>query len=188
MSRHSGTRRGTRLKPEARLLIESLLATCTPTSLIKKQLVTKFGCSDRSAGMWITQAVDMMADEAKPFEKDARRAQLRVAFSDFYQKALLARQFNSAVTALDRLCKLDGLYAPDDQTTKVMTGVVERDPDKLRERIRTLASKFPHLLEPRAEAAAALAAEPAPEEPPTAGDEEAPPNIDDPSDPDDSGD
>lgn len=141
-------KRGSKLKPEARLFVESLLATCTPHPVIKAQIAKKFGVGERQAANWIKATYEELAIEARPRQKDERRAQMRAALSDFYQKALLARQFNAAVTALDRLCKLDGLYAPDEVAIKALGGVVERDPDKLRERIRTLAAKMPHLLQP----------------------------------------
>lgn len=136
------------MKPEQRLLVESYLATMTPHSVIKKEIAKKYGIREERVGEWIRNVYDMLRMEADPIKKDERRAQLRAALGDFYQKALLARQFNAAVTALDRLCKIDGLYAPDEVEITAKSGVAERDPDKVRERIRQLAAKMPHLVQP----------------------------------------
>lgn len=156
--------RGKLLRPEQRLFVESLLATCTPTQVIIKQIGLKFGIKERQAKNWISATYAALAEEARPIEKAERRAQMRASLGDFYQKALLARQFNAAVTALDRLCKLDGLYAPEEVAVRAVGGMVERDPEKLRERIRTLAAKMPHLIQPSPEPPADLVASSLPSE------------------------
>lgn len=133
--------RGSRLKPEQRLFVESMLATQTPASVIKREGAKKFGKSENTIENWISQVYELLGAEADPIKKDERRALMRQALGDFYQKALLARQFNAAVTALDRLCKLDGLYRPEEVEVFDKRGVAERDPDKIRERMRELSKR-----------------------------------------------
>lgn len=135
-------------RPEQRLYIEGMLATMTPLAIIVREAAKRFDVTEMTAKGWYTRTLLQLGDEAQQIEKDWRRAQMRAAFSDFYQKALIAKQFNSAITALDRLCKLDGLYAPEELTVANKQGVAERDPDKVRQRIKELAAKMPYLLQP----------------------------------------
>jgi len=137
------------MKPEHRLFVESLLATHTPDSVIKREGAKKFGKSESTIGNWISQVYGLLSAEADPVKKDERRALMRQTLGDFYQKALLARQFNAAIQALDKLCRLDGLYSPEE--VDVLTdkrGVAERDPDKDRERVRELLRRNPQFTQP----------------------------------------
>jgi hypothetical protein len=137
------------LKHDQRLFVEGLLATCTPPSLVVREVMKKYGIKERQAWEWYKATFASLAAEARTVDKDGRRAQMRATFSDCYQKALLARNFNAAVQALDRLCRLDGLYAPEElEANNKRGGVAERDPEKVRERIKELAGKMPHLVQP----------------------------------------
>lgn len=142
---------GARLKPDQRLFVESLLATQTPSSIIKREGAKKFGKSESTIECWIEKVYKLLAAEADPVKKDERRAIMRATLGDFYQKALLARHFNSAIQALDKLCKLDGLYRPEEHEVLDKRGVAERDPDKVRDRIRDLAGRMPWLMQPTEE-------------------------------------
>jgi hypothetical protein len=136
--------KGSRLKADERLFVESLLASVTPHAIIRREIQKRFGINERRASAWISYVYALLAEEAKPQAKDERRAQMRNVLGDFYQKAVLAKNFNAAVTALDRMCKLDGLYAPEQHDVRHQ-GALDRDPDRVRQRIRELARKNPHL-------------------------------------------
>lgn len=139
--------RGIHFTPPIKMFVESLLASCTPDSVIAREVAKRFpGATEKHARRWIKETYERLALEAKPRDKVQRRAVMRSAFQDFYQKALLARNFNSAVIALDRLAKLDGLYAAEQLDVR-HAGLLERDPDKIRERIAKLAAKNPHLVQ-----------------------------------------
>lgn len=129
------------IPPERRLYIEGLLAACTPHSIVAREIARKFGIKPPGAMRWIRGVYALWALEAEPIVRDDRRNQMRAAFSDFYQKALLSRAWNAAGLALDRLAKLDGLYAPE--RVDVGFGIPgERvEPSRVRGRIRELLAR-----------------------------------------------
>jgi hypothetical protein len=82
------------------------------SSAIVHAVCTEYGISERMAYKDIRAAFALLElDDAQ--ERDSRRAQIRHSLQMLYRRCLKRADFRGAGFALDRLCKLDGLYPSD---------------------------------------------------------------------------
>ena len=146
----SSAARAPRLPPEREAEVARLLSQCVPHPKIVAYLSQTWGCTDRAVRRAIRE-VYYRWSKLPSTDPLARREQMRQAMFDFYGKALKAGAYSAAVTALDRLCKLDGLFAPDvtqeRASTAAAAGVTDTDPDRVRARIQDLARKYGYTAE-----------------------------------------
>lgn len=133
--------RKARMKPERQYEIERLLTQCVPHPQIRRYLSQKWGITEHTVDAYVRETYRRWA--ALPaMDKDGRREQMRQVLSEFYQRAMRAGNHSAAVTALDRLSKLDGLYAPEKVEVRDSSAeVASTDPDRVRQRIVELYRK-----------------------------------------------
>lgn len=134
-----GMRRHT---PERLALVEAALRCLTSHHVIEERFSKEWKIQKRAVREYVTAVYRAWAEQAEA-SKDFRREQMRIAFQDFYEKTMRVDatekgpDFKAAVTALDRLCKLEGVYEPD----KVFVdgpGASFKNAEQIRERITEL--------------------------------------------------
>lgn len=116
-TRTSGPQKGTGPKPRPvsiarRKEVDACLALCMRHSDIVVHIQERFKISERQVHYDINQAYrrhEEDDDEIRP----KRKATMRRTMEALYRKCLVERDLKAAVQVLDRLCKLDGLYAPE---------------------------------------------------------------------------
>ena len=79
---------------------------------IAKRISEDFNVSIEQSRLDI-KAVYRSMQEASVHERPMRAHNMRRSMQAFYRQALQAKQFKAALAALDRLCRLDGLYAAE---------------------------------------------------------------------------
>lgn len=141
----NGPKRAPRLPPEREAEISRLLSQCVPHAQIIAFLSQKWGVKDNTIRVYISEVYHRWA-QLPALDPVGRKEQMRQALMDFYTKAMKGGAYSAAVTALDRLCKLDGLYVPEVSAMRGELGdrspaVVDTDPDRVRARIAALVRK-----------------------------------------------
>lgn len=146
--------------------VADLLARVVPIRRIIKQKSADWGCSPARVETYIKRAYADLSALAE-LGKVARRDQYRDAISEVLQECMAERtvydregneldvgprDLKTAITAIDRLIKLDGCYPVENKRVTVETAETPSNPDKIRERIAALMQN-PEAL---ARAAAAL--------------------------------
>lgn len=123
--------------------VEKLIAVCG-SRLTAERILVRRGLTVEEARKALDGAYARLA-AVPPISPDARREVMRGSLSELYAKSLAKGHFNAALGALDKLCKLDGLYAPTKVEAKVteQRSIYESDPDRVRARIRDLLAKHP---------------------------------------------
>lgn len=146
MPSYPGPKRSPRLPREREAEVSRLLSQCVPHAQIVAYLSQKWNVHESTIRNYIHEVYHRWA-ELPSLDPTSRKEQMRQAMMDFYQKALKGGAYSAAVTALDRLCKLDGLYAPDvvvarGELNKDSQSVADTDPDRVRARIGELVRKY----------------------------------------------
>lgn len=134
--------RNARIPRERVFELERLLTQCVPHPQIKRYCAAKWGITEHTVEGYIREVYRRWG--AMPsLDREGRKEQMRQTLNDFYQSARKAGAYSAAATALDRMCKLDGLYAPEKVEVGVgaSTAVTETAPDKIRDRIRELYTR-----------------------------------------------
>jgi hypothetical protein len=131
-----------RLPPDREAEVSRLLSQCVPSAQIREYLSAKWKCKPDQVQKAINE-VYFRWSKLPAQDRESRREQMREAFFAFYQRAMKAGSHGPAVTAMDRLCKLDGLYQPDriEVAEGVGQSLPESDPSKIRQRIVDLYRK-----------------------------------------------
>lgn len=143
-------RRSLRNDPERAKAVEAMWAAMVPAYRIARELAPKFDCAERTIFRDL-EALLAKLRGARPqgTKLEERRDQLRAAFDDLYRKALLDKDWRAAGMALDRLGKLDGLFAPEQVEVqhggKVQVDVAERSSQSRRARVAELMAKAKQL-------------------------------------------
>jgi hypothetical protein len=102
----------TKRMPEGRLkIIENMLAACVPGVIIERRMSTEWRISTRQVRRYVQRVLERWAEQAKVVAP-LRRYQLRVMMEDIYSKAREGNELGIAITAADRLARLDGGYEP----------------------------------------------------------------------------
>jgi hypothetical protein len=116
-TRTSGAQKGTGPKPRPvsiarRKEVDACLALCMRHSDIVVHIKKKFQISERQVHYDINQAYrrhEEDEDDARP----KRKNNMRRTMEALYRKCLIENDLKAGIQVLDRLCKLDGLYAPE---------------------------------------------------------------------------
>lgn len=102
--------------PEERLgLVEELLCEQLSRRAIERQLSELWGVTGRTIRNYVRKVFDRWAQERReesPEEREARFEQVERSFARVYRRAYSKGDHIAAVQALDRICRLRGLY-PD---------------------------------------------------------------------------
>jgi len=93
--------------------VVKMLASQRSHREISLALQEKYKCCSRQSYNYIKHAYRRMESEDK-VAKPMRKVAMRNTLQYFYQEAMKAKQFAPALAALDRMCKIDGLYAPEE--------------------------------------------------------------------------
>lgn len=126
--------------------IAKMLLIQTPKLDIIESIENRFKIDATTAARW----VDYVFNLFDPTSTDAARKELmRQSFGTVLAGCLAADEYATAVSVLDKLCKLDGLYEPAqiETDTTVSLPPEESDPEKIRERMKSLLADKPELLE-----------------------------------------
>lgn len=91
--------------------VEQLLAMQVSSSEIQRQVCDEFGCSARTVRQDIQRTYERWEVESEK-ERPLRRHQMRQSLRALMQRAVNDSQWNVAIQACDRLCRLDGLFEP----------------------------------------------------------------------------
>jgi len=123
--------------------VHKLLAKQVSHREIQLRIQEKFGCSGRQGYNYIKHSYARMASEDK-LAKPMRKLSMRVALQHFYQKALSDKAYAPALAALDRLCKLDGLYVPEEVSIShsVQARVEQMTSDDQRRQLEKLFAQY----------------------------------------------
>ncbi len=129
--------------------VADMLAQMIPNRQIRSRLSEEWGVTPQYVEKLIEQAYAELAGLGK-FGGAARKDQMRDAFAEFYQECMSVGNLQAAAMALDRLAKIDGVYAEDRQkiqhdVSPELAGKMNA-PDAIRERIAELVQK-PELVE-----------------------------------------
>lgn len=111
---HAGEGEVTRLDSEKRITrAEELLCTQYTSRQIINALVDEFGVVARTAYAYLKAAYERLHDDdSDAVARGLRKAKARATWQRQYQRCLSCNDMAAANYALDRLCKLDGHYAP----------------------------------------------------------------------------
>lgn len=101
-----------RLNEDGVRWVEKALALQMSHREIVAKAAVKFGCAERTAYRWIAKVYERMEKQAVR-EKPMRRQQMVLSLRTIMQRAMETNDLRAAIAALDRICRLYGLY--DDQ-------------------------------------------------------------------------
>lgn len=121
-----------RPRPEVVKLVETLIAGQLRPSEIAARVQEKFGLHPRTGHRYIAIVRATMAteeDENRPYHRHYIRATLRT----IVQRALARDQLAAAVAAVDRIARLDGLYAETKVDVRHSGSIDQRYVDMPRE-------------------------------------------------------
>lgn len=122
--------------------IETQLRACKAHSKIEAEGAALFHVHRKTIRDWIRRVYlewQAAGNATREFDRDKMRA----SFEEFYELAMRADatekgpDYKAAATALDRLCKLLGVYEPDKIQVETPPGSF-RDPDSIRDRVDQL--------------------------------------------------
>jgi hypothetical protein len=104
-------RPGPKRPPDRMRAVEILVQQYKPASEIVRVITAKFDCCERTVYDDIKVVWERL-QAADGEERDVRKHQMRSTLRRLFAKTVKVCDFKSAVAVLDRLCKLDALYAP----------------------------------------------------------------------------
>jgi hypothetical protein len=111
-----------RVDPRRLERVEVLLALQTTGTQVCRMVMAEFGVCEQTVRHDIARV--MFAHENKDaMTREERRQQMRLSLKQLYQRCVNGKDYRGAGFVLDRICKLDGLYAPDNVNVN-HTGVV----------------------------------------------------------------
>lgn len=115
---------------------------------IVRAVGNKYNLNDEAARMAVREVWTLWNNQPSG-EYEARRQQLRLSFANLYKRCLEDGSYNAALGALDRLARLDGLFAPTRTQIDVRgaSAITEAAPDRIRDRMRAILEKRPELAE-----------------------------------------
>lgn len=153
--------KGTKLRADVIRAVESMVAGQLRPSQIVAALAEnpKFELSHRQGHRYIQHVRDLIAredDEDKPRHRHYIRATLRLVV----QRALARDQLSAAVAAVDRIARLDGLYAETKVDIRHSGSIDQRYVDMTREDRRARLNELFTLYANGGEEEAADAGEP----------------------------
>lgn len=120
---HAGAGESVNLDTDQRATrAEELLCEQYTGKQIVKLLCKEFKVVERTAYSYLRIAYENLQAGAED-ERAIRKTRARATWQTQYRKCLAAKDFSAANYALDRLCKLDGLFAPTKHKIE-MGGVV----------------------------------------------------------------
>lgn len=122
-SKHAGEGETTYLDTELRVKrAEELLCDQHTSGQIVRKLVEEFGIVERTAYTTLKIAYDRLSKDAAA-DRGIRKARARATWQRHYQRCIKNGNDQAAGYALDRLCRLDGLFAPEkiEHTTTTIT-------------------------------------------------------------------
>jgi len=135
------------IPPKHQEEMDRLLTQCVPHGLIRRHMAQKFNISKSRVDRYIHEVYrrwSLMPGVDRP----ARKEQMRQALMDAYTTSRAQGKMSAAVSALDRLCVLDGLYdAERIEIEGTVVGVsadslMANDPNRVRARIVELYDRF----------------------------------------------
>jgi hypothetical protein len=134
-----------------------LLTQMLPVHTIVEKCCDRFGCRERQARRYIEGAREMLM-KTPPVDLELRREQMRAAFGIAYVECMAKGSHGPAVRALRELALLDGLYPDHAGTGSPFTGkgaeegqgIADTEPDRVRERMAELMTKYADALKPKA--------------------------------------
>lgn len=136
-------KRGIRPRTEERLrATERVLAEGHPSRVAVDILAKQFNVSEYAVRSWISQVYARWTAQAEA-DRPHRHAEAREMLRHAYRTAADAGDHGPAVQALDRLCRLEGVYAPPETKLQINTAVAlgVDNPDSIRGRIRELLNR-----------------------------------------------
>lgn len=96
-------------------LVRQLYDATLPSPAIVEKVIARFGVNKRTVYKDIAR-IEVELEETNKRKRDQMRARRRASFEDLYRRSVAASDRRTAAICLDRLCKLDGLYAPTEVT------------------------------------------------------------------------
>ena len=128
--------------------IADLLAAQVASKEIEDRISERYGISTRMVRKDIQIVYENWEKESRR-ERGFRRGRMRNTLMAFYQRCMARRQYTAALGALDRLCKLDGLFAPEklEITHDGEIDVSQMTSAQVRDRIEFLLKKRRELLD-----------------------------------------
>ncbi len=121
--------------------VEELLSTFRPRTEILREIKKKFGIQTRQAEYYMA-AVHKRWEEEEKHERPTKRAKRLAQLESIILKAMQAEAWTAVATLLDKLYKIEGLFAPEQHAiTHSGVSVQATEPDRVRERIAELASR-----------------------------------------------
>jgi len=132
------------MAPERRARLLMLLTDFVPRHKIIDTLTAEWGCSAQTVKRHIYAIFDEWDKDPVEGSK-ARRYQAIQQLYGIIELCLQKGQYNTAVSAIDKLLRVEGAYAPTrvevkDDSKKAMD---KNNPDYVRERIKLLAKHHP---------------------------------------------
>lgn len=118
-TKHAGEGEVTRTDTEKRVKrAEELLCLVHTSGEIVRMLCDEFKIVDRTAYTYVKLAYERLHvdDDA---ERGIRKARARAAWQAQYRRCIANSDWSAANYALDRMCKLDGLFAPTKHSVTV---------------------------------------------------------------------
>lgn len=132
-------------QPERLRDVERYLSLQLRHAEIEAKIVEKYGCSDRTVRNDIRKVYARLEAEGEK-ERPMRKSQMRETLRKFYQRAVSKDQWAPALQALDRLCRLDGLYEADKISAELKQTIEHRvrhmTTDQRRSRLDQLFNRW----------------------------------------------
>jgi hypothetical protein len=151
------TKKGPAPNRERLARVETMVNLTMSNAAIVEAVTKEFGCSVRTVYKDI-ERVELLLEEQNKRKRDQMRARRRASLEDLYRRSLNAGDRITALGCLDRLCKIDGLYAPTEVTVSPggpeggITGTVVRikamAPVERQRELERLAEKRARLAPP----------------------------------------
>jgi len=107
-----GLNRNSKQTLERMDLVEAALAKLHRHKVIEKQFSALWNISRTQVRKYIALVYEEWKQRADAGDTGKERHRLRAALQDLYVTAVNSGDLNAAVNAADRLCRLDGLFSP----------------------------------------------------------------------------
>lgn len=121
-------------KDEVRMLIK---AGCS-FSTIEKDMCEKWGVEERLVRNYIAKVMHEITEISRMYNNEQRVSQRRLQLENLYETCMLAKDFKSAASAMDKLCRIDGVFAPDQVKHDVAHRLAALSPEAKDQRLKFL--------------------------------------------------
>lgn len=118
--------------------VRNMLMRGLATATIVQDLSEKWGITERAIYKYIVKVNQEMDAVGRMHTIGARVAQRRGQLENLYEKCVLGKDYKTAALVMDRLCRIDGAFAPSTTVHDVRHRIANYTPEERAKRLDQL--------------------------------------------------